>query len=138
MNHGVTVREEPDRWILDVPPWEITRCMIDHAFWLELDYPPSGITVRIEGPFRVKVGGVTRELTPGRPAELCPALAILHNAVSALTAHKDGMLQVRLVTDDLLTVMPDPEYEAWEIVDSAGLRFVSLPGGGLATWLPKA
>ena len=49
-------------------------------------------------------------------------------------AHEDGSLEIKFMDGDMLFVAPDPGYEAWKAYASDGMKVISLPGGGLATW----
>jgi hypothetical protein len=54
--------------------------------------------------------------------------------VTSAQAHKNGDLAVYFANGSRLSVAPDAEYEAWEMVTSAGLRAIYTPGGSLSIW----
>lgn len=138
MSDSVLLSEDQDRWSVAIRGRAVTRCVVDYAFSLDVGYPPNEVAIRIEGPFSLEIGGTNYRMSPEATVELCPALGLLHQVADALTAYKDGALEVRFATGDLLAAKPDPNYEAWEINGAGGLRIVSLPGGGLAVWRPTA
>jgi hypothetical protein len=51
---------------------------------------------------------------------LGPALSVLGQTVTSAQAHKNGALAVSFAHGSRLSVAPDAEYEAWEMVTSAG------------------
>jgi Family of unknown function (DUF6188) len=95
---------------------------------------PSHPTIRIEGLFVFAEQGVERHLSSEHPTTLGPALSVLGKTVTSAHAHKNGHLAVSFANGSHLSVAPDAEYEAWEIVTSAGLHVVCTPGGRLFIW----
>ena len=92
-------------------------------------------------PFVLSAGDKEQVLDPerGDPTSLCPALRILHQTVDSALAYRDGTLDLRFSGGTRITASPDAEYEAWEAAGGEGcLLIVSLPGGGVSVWNPRA
>lgn len=54
--------------------------------------------------------------------------------VNECLAHKDGRLEISFEDGSRLEILPDQEYESWEISGTGDLHVVGLPGGELAIW----
>ena len=129
--------EHGDYWVIPLQGKVVTRCFMDSAFGLECWDRDRLTTLRIEGPFVFEEQGVARHLSPEHPTTLGPALSVLGKTVTSAHAHKNGALAVSFANGSRLSVAPDAEYEAWEMVTSAGLRVVCTPGGSLSLWYAK-
>jgi hypothetical protein len=103
-----------------------------------LEQPGEFFEVRIEQPFIFMSGrGGEVLLDPENdPGGLGPVLTCTRTAVEEAVAFDDGSLTLSFMDGGSLQVPGSPEYEAWGIVGSAGLRVVSVPGGELAIWQP--
>jgi hypothetical protein len=129
------LREMADRWILPIAQESVDTCSIDYAVTLRFS---EGIAVRIEQPFSYRsADGAQRYLVPeGDPMALAPILGVCRREVREGLAFKDGRLELHFVDGSVLAVPAGDDFEAWSLVGKAGLKFVSLPGGELAVWLP--
>ena len=94
---------------------------------LELDSPDAKWTIMVEGSFSMTSG--TGEERDSRLADLVGESVLLVRARKA-----DGQLELRFTRDWVLTVHPDPGYEAWEMSSTRGERLVAVPGDGIAIW----
>ena len=128
--------EYRDYWLMPLQGKMITRCLVDSAFGIELWDSDSTITIRIEGSFTFREQGTDQLLSPEHPTALGPVLATVGKTVTAVRACKNGRLEVHFGDGSGLSVEPDAEYEAWEIVSSGGLRVVCTPGGSVSVWQP--
>jgi Family of unknown function (DUF6188) len=126
--------EHGDYWVIPLQGKAVTRCFVDSTFGLECWDRDSLTTIRIEGLFVFAEQGVERHLSSEHPTTLGPALSVLGKTVTSAHAHKNGHLAVSFANGSHLSVAPDAEYEAWEIVTSAGLHVVCTPGGRLSIW----
>lgn len=129
--------EHSDHWVLPLQGKTVTRCLVDYAFGLELWEHDGTMTIRIEGDLVLKGYGGEHRLSPAHPTALGPALSTIGQAIASAKAYKDGCLEVHFADGSILSVKPDTEYEAWEIVGTGGLRVVCMPGGSLAIWQPE-
>ena len=125
---------QDDKIELPIRGRSVSRCYVDSAFGVQFFEGEEEVTIRIECPFRLTYSGTEWVLSPERLVELGRALVIMWKTVKEATAFQDGSLE--LIFDDgiRLSVTPDPDYEAWEIVAPNGFRVVCMPGGGLAVW----
>jgi hypothetical protein len=138
MKEKMKLREENDSWMLSIKGREVTRCLVDYAFSIELWIPDDPISIRINRPFLFKTRDQTYKISPAEePIRLGPVLSIVHKTIQAVIAHKDGSLSVEISDEIKLDVSADVHYEAWEINGREGMRIVSLPGGGLSIWSAK-
>ena len=128
--------ERGDYWLVPLQGKTVTRCLVDHAFGLELWECESTTTIRLEGDFVLQEPSGEYQLSPAHLTALGPALSALGKTVAAAKVYKDGCLEVHFADASTLSVKPDAEYEAWEIAGTGGLRVVCTPGGSLAIWQP--
>jgi hypothetical protein len=135
MSKDDQVIEHDDYWLVaPLAAKAVTRCFVDHAFGIECWDSERETTIRIEGNFVYKANGTEYRLSPEQPTALGPTLSTLHKIVHSARVYKDGCLEVNFADGSSLSVKPDSEYEAWEIVGSGGLRMVCGPGGRLSLW----
>ncbi|MNS49459.1 hypothetical protein D3C72_820670 [compost metagenome] len=78
---------------------------------------------------------VVRHAGRGHPCGSFPSVAFRKN-------HGDGFFSKQpfartYTTLRDTTVESDANYESWQLTDNFGTRIVSIPGGGLAIWLPS-
>ncbi len=130
--------ENEDNWTLPINGREVTRCLIDYAFSIEVWSPDDLVSIRIEGPFLLKMQSAERKLSVEKePMALGSALSVLHKTVESAIAYKDGTLSLKFSNDIRIDVPPDHKYEAWGISSSDGVLLVCMPGGELAVWSGK-
>jgi hypothetical protein len=137
LNQQDQLVEHEKHWIVPLQGKTVTRCLVDHAFGLELWEREGTTTIRIEGAFIVQNQDGEHQLSPTCPTALGPALSILGKAVTVARAYKDGCLVVHFADESILSVKPDAAYEAWEITGTGGLHVVCTPGGSLSIWQPE-
>src|SRR5262249_35961478 len=80
--------------------------------------------LQIESPFILRDGVETHRLDPEDRAALGPVLALYPGSAASLLMSPDGTLEVRFASGAILTVPPDPQFEAWNICG-----FWCPPGG---------
>ena len=112
----------------------VSRLFIDHRLGLEFLEQGVETTLVIGGRPRLEHGGARLELSAEQLAEVGKASILVRKTVDRAVAHEDGSLEVNFMDGDMLFVGPDPGYESWEAYASDGMKVISLPGGGLATW----
>lgn len=128
--------ESSDRWELPIIGREVTRCLIDYAFGIELWSVENPIVVRISRRVILRTHESEMAFCPDiEQTELGPLLCVLHKSVVSAVAMKDGTLLVEFSDGLSLKVPPDDKYEAWELDSKDGGIVVCLPGGGLSIWL---
>ena len=137
INKQYQLVEHGDHWVVPLQGKTVTRCLVDHAFGIELWEREGTTTIRIEGGFVFQGHGEEHQLSPAHPTTLGPALSTIGNAVTSARAYKDGCLKVHFTDGSILSVKPDAAYEAWEIAGTRGLRVVCTPGGSLSIWQPE-
>ena len=76
---------------------------------------------------------------PERPAEAAKPLVELRlRRISALTIEDNSTLAVEFDGGYHLKCPPDPDYEAWWVVQENGAMIICMPGGNLAVWGPRS
>jgi hypothetical protein len=119
---------------LPVEGLSIARCVVDHAFSLETFRDRDVVTLRIEGPFTVTENGRQHALDPTEPANLGPAIALVRAVVRRARASAEGRLVVVFDDGREVTVEPNEDFEAWELIGPKGAKAVCSAGGGVSTW----
>jgi hypothetical protein len=137
LNQQGQLVEHEKHWSVPLQGKTVTRCLVDHAFGLELWEREWTTTIRIEGAFVVQSQGGEHQLSPACPTALGPALPILGKTITAARAYKDGCLIVHFADESTLSVKPDAACEAWEITETGGLHVVCTPGGSLSIRQPE-
>lgn len=124
-------RDAVDPQSLTLPSGDIAYLRIDHQARIQLD---DGEIV-IEGRFRVaNADGRSWDLDPQDRVELGPFLSVYPGAVSQMSVDRDLRLVIVLAAGAVLTVPPDPAYEAWQIHGPGHRLVVSTPGGELTVF----
>lgn len=128
--------EHGDYWLVPLQGKTVTRCLVDHAFELELWECEGTTTIRLEGGFVFRGHGGEYQLSPAHPTALGPVLSTIGKTVTSAKVYKDGCLDLHFADGSTLSVKPDAAYEAWEIAGTGGLHVVCTPGGSLSIWQP--
>jgi hypothetical protein len=127
------IKRQGGGWRLPIEQRTVSRCLVDHAFALEL-LDDETFVVRIEADFSLVQGEKTFQLSPSDPQSLGPALALFGRVIRLAHASDDGELQIVFEDGQCLSVKSDPRYEAWELVGPNGMRAVCEAGGSIAVW----
>lgn len=132
---GSDLIEQSDRWLLPIVGGEVAQCRFDYALTLVIDRDGS-FEVRIEQPFTFEPpNGEECSLDPASdPGRAGRALELLHDRVTGAAALKDGRLELKFESGAAIRVPGGGELEPWNVVGPGGLRFVSVPDGGLTIW----
>ena len=97
---------------------------------LELESPAAKWTLAIGGVF--SVARCTNE-EPRTATQVVPDL-VGETVLSVRARKADGELEIKFTHGWVLTVGPDPDYEAWEMYSHRGERLIAVPGDGVAKW----
>lgn len=132
----------PDgRWELPILGGCVIQLRIDAAVGLVIEGPAGDVscTVRIGSPFRYESGGAAGTIDPEQTERLAPLLVLHRTVVVAASATESGHLDLRFEGDRVISVPPDPGFEAWElsVTDRTRKRatgVVGLPGSGIAVF----
>ena len=100
----------------------------------------AGWTITIESQILYKAeDGTTHELMGEEPdaADVLAPVLTGHPIQTMTITEADGLTMT--VTPNVeLTMPPDEDFEAWNIVGPTNERIVSMPGGELVSWNPMA
>lgn len=129
------LRENKDQWEIDTSDASVIRCIVDHAFSIQIASDSCSLTLQIENEFGISHGAQVYHCEPENVDSLVPALYLRDKAVKKITAMKSGALNVEF-ENDYLQVKPGESFEAWQLYSDDGLRIICMPGGELAIWLP--
>ena len=113
----------------------VSRCIVDSALGIDFIEAGQRSTIRIESRFLIRGLGTEKSLSIGRIEEMGKALSLIGKTVTKALARRDGALGVTFDDGTILSVPPDSSIEAWEFAAPDRSIVVSLPGGGLSTWV---
>lgn len=125
-------------WVLDLSAYrviEVRREPAELAIVFGLDEPE--LDLHVAGPYSLRTPLLTRARDPQQAddAGSLPTLRALKPV--RLTAQRDGQLLVAFEGAIELVVLPQQDYEAWELAGRTnGLLVVAAAGGGLGIWEP--
>ena len=130
---------------------------LDDRWWLGLrgsvlksvDAQDFMVVLKFEGGFALTVESAANVRAASAPGN--ETTAVIHNeegklstsdALTSLVGQrvlssvgfKTGELRLVFESGQMLYVPHDPDYEAWKLTGPSGRMWVSLPGGGLATF----
>jgi len=94
----------------------------------------GGDALQIGVPFEFGHGGASRLIDPDDKELFGVVESLVGKEISRSVVERTGEILVEFEGGDRLTCGPDPDFEAWELVDSSGAQMVCLPGGGVAQW----
>jgi hypothetical protein len=133
--------EGDDHWVLPVGGEEVSQICLDYSFNLVTTMGSGVLTVRISGPFTVAHHDEVGHYDPEDSQSLGELLYLRKAVADDARAHKDGRLTFKFVDGTVITVEPDPHYEAFHV--TAGypqseqlFELMAMPGGGLAVTEP--
>ena len=117
---------------LDLTLGDVSFIRIDHQARLQV----GEVEIVIESPFTLRAEGTEYALDPGERGGLGPFLALWPDELTTASAGSDGTLNLTFGKGAVLTVPPDPHYEAWQIAGPGTTLIVCMPGaeGQLAVW----
>lgn len=120
--------------LLPLAGYQITRCVVDHAFTLESFDPVELIVIRFNSTFELISDSGGTILTPDEPTKLGPALAAIHQVIRAATIDASGALSIDIEGIGTFRAVGDPRWEAWEIAGPRKSRWVCVAGGEIVRW----
>lgn len=91
-------------------------------------------SIRINTIFTLTTPKGCTLFNPEKTQECGPTLELLNAVVISAKAFKTGRLEITFSESRVLSVDPNPQFEAWEAVGGNGPNFVALPGHKLAIW----
>ncbi|MEV7233061.1 DUF6188 family protein [Streptomyces sp. NPDC051020] len=140
VDHGVVMSTEvdpveyEDRWVLNLHGLSVVRISIDVRLTLVLE---AGWDVSPEAPARLSAGSLRADpgvLLTSEAQDVAGVLPLFGTKVLSAVAFKSGALRMVFAGGTHLNRSPNASFEAWQITEPRGWRFVSLPGGDLAVW----
>jgi hypothetical protein len=121
------------RWRLPFDGRRVDQLGVDYGLSLVFD---NGSVLRIESDALLVENSTLTELHPSSQ-DVAGALTLFAATVAGATVAASGQLEVRFEKGAVLTVEPDPHYEAWVATDQHGTLLVCLPGGTFDIWRPS-
>lgn len=126
-----------NRWVLDQINAPLMQIVIGKNLRLDFSqgeevYHVAFAACHIIGPFTEAVVSINDLKT------IPDLLQLINMPILQISAFKTGDLEIQLDEGICLFVTYSEEIEAWELHSSAGKRVVSMPGGQLAVWNPRA
>jgi hypothetical protein len=127
--------EHESYWALPLSGFRVIQLRLDYAFGMEIGDVDSVFSLRLNITFELKDSEGVANYSVERLAEIGPALRLFNSEIVDAKAFKNGRLEVTFSTNTTLSLEPDHQFEAWEVVSNRnGMRVVSTPGGELAIW----
>jgi Family of unknown function (DUF6188) len=121
---------------LPIETLPVSRLTVDYGLTLEFHGAEQYTAIRIEGAFKLMSQRESILLNTEDLSRLGPALALFGQVVRSAQADVNGTLTIVFADGHILSVEPDPKYEAWDYVGPKGSRVVCTPGGKVAIWQP--
>jgi hypothetical protein len=112
----------------------VDRCSIDLAVTIECLNQDARFSLRIESPGTIASLHEEVAFDPADRASLSPFLRLVGESVSGALVEPNGTLVVTFRENTVLRALPDPEFEAWQLVSENGYLLVCGPGGELTEW----
>lgn len=109
---------------------DLTFVRVDH----QLRFQFGETEVVIATPFTLVADGREHKLAPEHRDGLGPVLALYPDSLVQLVIGDDGDLRLDWESGAMLTVLPDPSFEAWQVSGPGNRLIVCTPGGELAVW----
>lgn len=88
----------------------------------------------METPFQLLHIGRELIVTPGEIDTIAPVLHLFNLQVNEVRIHRDGQLMIQFANGDQLKILPNDDYEAWQLSWGSNSLFVCQPGGTLAVF----
>ncbi len=125
------LREAVDVFVLPLAGGTVDQICVDFAFTLVVD---GMHTIRISSPGRYRDGATEHVIDPSDPSSVLALLGLHQGVVKEAQADKDGTLRLTFDGARSIVVVPDAEYEAWEVCGgmppvTPDFKLVCLPGG---------
>lgn len=97
------------------------------------DYGKEEKAYRVFAGQIVVVGpdGTTETCEASKPGGLGIVLALLRESLVGLAVDPGGALRMRFANGWAFVIDALALYEAWEVWSPSGMRYISLPGGGV-------
>jgi hypothetical protein len=86
--------ELEDRWIIPLAGKEVTRCLVDYSFTLEMLEQNHNVAICVETEFVLEVSGKVYNLSPDNSTELGIALTMLHKNIKHAEAIKKSACKI--------------------------------------------
>ena len=135
MTKHYNLTENNEYWLLRLSNNQITRCMLDFAFSIQLFESNDIITeIRLENEIIFSKQNQKYILHPHQPLSLCPILEIVHWIIKEIIIFKSGKLNIIFENEDSLIVNPLQAYESWQITGPNKLMIICNPGGNISLW----
>lgn len=127
-------------WEFDLDSFVVSRLLMDFSVVLVLLAGKLNLEVQLENSFvlhdrKGAEEGVHIDLSAGAVG-MAPVLDWFGADVRRIVVHKGGCLELHLKDGRWLSADHSYDTESWNIAGSDGLRFVCMPGGEVAVWLP--
>lgn len=128
--------EHESYWSLPINGLRIIQLRLDYAFGMEIGDAQSEFSLRVNTAFTLKNADGTKAYAVERLLDVDPVIRLFNAEIAETKAFKNGCLEMTFLTNTVLSVEPDPQFESWELVGSNmnETRVLAMPGGELAIW----
>lgn len=129
--------ESDRKWVLTANEGRVTRIQIDFRVGIDLSDEEGILSIKIETPFNILMNGVDNRIEPGECSTLAPILCVFNASIEEIVILKSGELSIIFNNALSLNVVPDDEYEAWQISFPGRFLLVCSPGGNVSVFVEK-
>jgi hypothetical protein len=129
------LHEQQFGWRLKLDDCRITRLQIDYRLGLDLSDAKETMSLIIETPCILHIGGASHDLVPDDVTSLGPGLRLFNVEVAAVEIKRTGVLTVFLGDRGHLEVPPHEKYESWQLSLLGRFLLVGGPGGAVSIFL---
>ena len=123
-------QESNEGWSLSLEEGTVQLIQIDFRVSLLLSDKSAKSTLIIEQPCSLKKSHeASFLLVPEQTSSLSPILPFFNAKVEKIDIQRTGELTLKFNNGYFLEVMPNAQYEAWQLSCSIGFMLVCIPGG---------
>ena len=134
MNKNSIILDLDESWLIKPSNAMVTRCIVDHAFTIDIQDSAYMITIRMGTQFVLAVNGNHKLISTDDVKAIGDALVVFNKRLNRGVAYSNGALDLEFSDNISIEVKPDEQYEAWELSVDDGTKLVSVPGGSLTIW----
>lgn len=132
------LQNEDDFWNFTFENCEVQIILIDFRLGLIMSENTDELRLEIGSQCHLNQSGVDTLLIPEETTSLAPVLSLFRAKVLEIEIQRTGKLSIRFEEGRSLYIVPDPDYEAWELgCPSIDMLFVCLPGGEVSQFAGK-
>ena len=135
---SASLDEGPDGHELSLLDHRVTQLVVELGACRLLTWTlHDALDLRIGVTFTLRhADGLERTIDPDEPEQLAPLLTLVGRRAEALEIGRGGRLAASFSDGTILTVVPHPRHDAWQLQGAGGLEGLDYrcPAGGGVPW----